>query len=355
MPLPPPPPSREGRPALSKPLPPPPPSREGRPALSVRDPRPLPAPPGIIPEIKLGMIESINDLSGNGMNPIWKVNLRGGGKVIVKAERQIESGVAFARGNINAISGIVTAITPTGAFAKLSPSEIGALNRCVPRPASLTSSLLQSAQKTVNLVKMRFDPTFHSSTAHDVEASCGKKAMTPTERADATTLFSSLRGNIRAWETLGQVLIADAVIGNHDRFNISSGTVGNFGNLIFSRDANGRVMRAQGYDSLDPFSGVSSMMYGVDIQEWIDSDGKYIKDNKAVFPGLAQKIVDNMNEWRMRPLKLADYGSAEVTWFWQGMGAAWDKLARDISTKVTKGQGIPSGVMARAKYLGWVR
>jgi hypothetical protein len=87
---------------------------------------------------------------------------------------------------------------------------------------------------------------------------------------------------------------------------------------------------------------------------WIEVYGKYIKDKNS-FPAFAKSVLAHVNEERMALLNLAPYTIDEERYLAEGLVQGWDKQANAVGIKVRAGKGVPSGLMARAKYLGFIR
>ncbi|WP_325342778.1 hypothetical protein [Xylophilus sp.] len=314
-----------------------------------------------------GNIQSIDDASGNGASPVWIVTLTSKDaadqhdRLVVKEEKQFVNAAgkhigAFARGNIDAMNYVMTTVSPTAVMEVLEPTENLALDTFSGRPDNLSRAARQAWEGTRLLLKMKFDPRFYAGSNKPVDDK--PYAMDENDRAKATHLLNGLRANVRAWQTLGQVVIADNLIGNYDRIAFESWEVTNFGNLIFSRDSSGNITHALGYDAVDPSSTLEKLLFGTNIDWWKANFGQYIKE-KHTFLAASQRVINHINRHRMEPLGLAPFGrnvtANEVRYFEQGLVIGWDKLANAIGVKVRSGKAIPSGLMARARYLGWVR
>ncbi len=319
----------------------------------------------------MNMIESIDDMSGGGMNPIWLVTMRGANvKLVVKAEKELNpSEAAVAKANMKAISDVMLVVSKTAAFARLDDKELNALENFRARPLTLRSAIIAAVKGEKHLTKMKFDPTFFCTSAAEPIAMGGKawQAMSPSDEARAILLFTALRGNKDAWRSLGQVIFADGLIGNNDRIYFANGNVSNFGNLIFSRDNVGNVTRALGYDTYYALADNAKMMYGTGIDTqtapkavnngpaeygWIESCGKWIR--KDMLPRLAKRIISSINKDRMAPFNLAPYSSTEEEqYLLEGLLQGWARQETSIGMKLRQGKGLPSGLVTRAKYLGF--
>lgn len=338
--------------------------------VAANGPPPLPPrrPAGILPFIGMNMVQSIDDMSGGGMNPIWLVTMRGGGvKLVVKAEMELNpSEAAFAKANMKAMSDVMMVVSKTSAFARLEDKELTALDSFVTRPLTLRSAITAAQTGTKHLTKMKFDPSFFCTSAGEpIGMGFAAQAMSPEQQAKSILLFTALRNNREAWRTLGQVVFADAMIGNNDRVSFENGRVSNFGNLIFARDTGGNVTHALGYDTYHAFADNAKMMYGTAIHtqtapmfdprgeaeySWIGSCGKWIK--KEMLPRLAKGIIDSINKERMIPFNLAPYTVLEEQkHLLDGLLQGSRRQESNIKTKLRQGQGLPSGLVARAKYL----
>ncbi len=319
----------------------------------------------------MNMIESIDDMSGGGMNPIWLVTMRGSVvKLVVKAEKELNpSEAAIAKANMKAMSDVMLVVSKTAAFARLDQAELTALEHFRARPLALRRAIVAASRGENHLTKMKFDPTFFCTSAAEPIAMGGKawQAMSPADEAKSILLFTALRGNKDAWRSLGQVIFADGMIGNNDRINFMNGSVSNFGNLIFSRDTSGNVTRALGYDTYFAYADSAKLMYGTNLDTqtapqaipggpaeygWIESCGKWIKKN--MLPRLAAGIIASINKQRMLPFNLAPYSSTEEEqYLLDGLRQGWARQETNIGMKLRQGKGLPSGVVARAKYLGF--
>ena len=202
------------------------------------------------------------------------------------------------------------------------------------------------------LVKTKFDPTFLSGSNARLEPGAWNQMSEP-EKVKARTIFTLLRGHHRAWQSLGEIAIADYVNGNADRLDLEVGRpqVQNYGNLIFSIDSSNNITHAMGLDAFDPHSA-DKFLLDADIDNWIENFGQHIKD-KGRFPITAQKIIAYINKDRMTPLGLTEYGNTEGLYLAEGMVMGWNKQAQTMKAKVWGQKNVPAGLLARAKYLGW--
>lgn len=355
------------------PLPPKPPHLQlGRSRSPGHMPPPVPPkPPGLIGVISQGFIESVAELGSGGMNPIWLVALKGGNaKIVLKLEAPFKQAVPkmvrntmqqewvpapqLAKANIQAMSNVMGTVSPTATMDTASPSELNALAAFGGLPESLKSKLADIRRGTHILLKMKYDSTFASMSNGSVES--GRfSSMSEKEKDEARKILEAIRGKTRVWQNLGSITIADALLGNSDRFDISNGGgVTNFGNMIFSRAKDGTINGAMGHDAVDPSKLLEKQMFGTNLGDWEQDFGVHIK-NKHSFISFAEKVIQELNKRRMNPLGIAPFGHAEQAAFAEGMVIGWDKLANKIGSTVRMGKGIPSGLMARAKYLGWVK
>lgn len=320
---------------------------------------PVPIPkPKLLKQIVAGSIHAIDDASGNGASPVWIVTLTSKDEtgqhdqLVVKEERQFSN----SRGNVGAMNQIMTTVSPSAAMEVLDQPEWLALDTFASRPAGLAQAARSAWLGQTVLLKMKYDPRFYAASNRPVDGQ--SRAMDEDDKAKATHLFNGLRANTKAWQTLGQVAIADNLIGNNDRIAFDGWTVTNFGNLIFSRDAQGKITHALGYDAVDPYGGPAKQIFGTDIEYWTSNFGCFIKE-KHTFVAAAHSVVRHINEARMEPLGLAPFGkniaANEAQFLAQGLMIGWDKLANAIGMRVRNGRSVPSGLMARARYLGWVK
>ena len=334
------------------------------PAVPARPGAPPPVPPrpaGMMLPIAAGQIKSIDEMVG-GMNPVWLVTMTNTPKkFVVKSEKAMSSdhGVlpnAQQVANIKAMNSIMGVVSAKTDMLALSAPELTALGSFSNSPQSMKDALQKVNSKQSILVKMYQDASFTSTPNKAVLDDGGfpENIMTDNDRMKSRSMFNKLRGNRAAWQSLGQVAIADALIGNSDRLTLSPPGVTNFGNLIFSTNAQGDIIHALGYDTIDPFTGNPKLLHGQDIREWISSFGAHIL-SKTKFTAIAMGVMSDIKRHRLDPLQMAPYTDGEAQALSEGLSMGWDKQAMWISSTVQSGKGIPSGLMARAKYLGWVR
>ena len=226
-------------PRFGTPLPPRPNTTPGTPTIGMRAPQVPPKPSGLIGAINPGGIETVAELGSGGMNPIWLVSMKGAAyKIVLKLEKQFKDDnykntPQLAKGNIKAMSNIMATVSPSATMEAASPRELDALQGFVGLPDSLKKELPNIRNGTFNLVKMKYDSTFASHSNLGVEKG-GFSSMSEKDKDEARKLLEAIRGKRRVWQNLGSITIADALIGNNDRVDISNGGVTNFGNLIFS-------------------------------------------------------------------------------------------------------------------------
>lgn len=318
-------------------------------------------------------------MSGAGASPIWKVITSTNRAVIVKEESPMKLNVmhsstggnkvehymapavakspAIQAAQLKGINQVMGVASATATMAMVEPSEMTAIESFATCPASFKGAIAAARSGGCILIKMNFDPKFATSANKGVpkdKTEAGDKIMTADDQRKARELFEGLRNNDKAWQTLGQVCIADYIVGNADRIDLEGGKVQNFGNLIFSKNAQGQITHALGYDAVNPFAGIQKNMYGSDIDDWVMNYGEVIRD-KRTFHKQATAIIADINAKRMLPLKLKPFSAREATALGTGLVAGWDDQAKAIRSRSAGGGGIPSGLMARAVWLGWVR
>lgn len=324
---------------------------------------PLPTPPQAAPPpvpprpanlmMTIGnAIENIQPMSPG--HPVWEVTMKGGSKIVVKSESiatsyntQGQHLAAMTPANVKAINGIMATVSPGHEQHPLTDAEITALAAFKAAPDDLAGYIQQARAKQQVLLKMKHDPGFRTL------GKATELSLTDKDKAAFNDLILALLGNAPAWQSLGKIAIADAFIGNNDRLDLGNKMVGNAGNVIFHRAADGKVTHAKGLDTLDPSASDAAHMYGTNITDWSNTFGVHIRD-KTQFPALAQAIIADFNRRNLTPLGITNLTPAEAGALAQGMVMGWDALAARIAGQVRAGNKVPSGVMARARYLGWV-
>lgn len=333
---------------------------------------------------RIGGVSKVEDLGGGGASQIWKVITSSNRALTVKEEAPSQANVAkfndakpvgqrfqhmqptavlnspaMQAAQVRGINSVMGVVSSTATMETVDAAEMKILETFSGCPASLKGAIASARSGAKMLLKMNFDPKFTTSANKSVptdKTQAGDGIMTAEDQKKAKELFEGLRANDKAWQTLGHVTIADHLVGNGDRLNLMDGDVKvqNYGNLIFSKNAQGQITHALGYDAINPFAGLAKNIYGTDIERWADEYGAFIRD-KSKFPDIAKQIIADINIKRMAPLKLQPFGPREIFALGTGLAQGWDKYANLIADRALRGQGVPSGLMARAVWMGWVR
>jgi hypothetical protein len=305
-----------------------------------------------IPEIVAGQIEAIEAIAPG--HPVFLVTLRDGSKVVVKADgiATTSDGTdisAMTRKNVIAIDELITAVSPGASTLPLSPSEIDAVAAFALAPADLAQWVTLVRQGRNIFLKMRQAVGF--TTLGKAE----ERNLSIDDKSKFNALIHKLRHNQKAWISMGAVSAVDLFVGNNDRIDFTLLRVGNAGNMIFQQEPNGTISKALGYDTLDPTANDSGLMYGtMNFRQWEDSFGKHLLDTRA-FGRKCQAIIASFNSRSLVPLGIAPLPLSDGSSLAAGLDQGASILSHKISTKVKLGQKVPSGIMARASYLGWVR
>jgi hypothetical protein len=299
-----------------------------------------------------GRIESVKPLAKG--HPVFLVTLKGStAKIVIKTESQqfigsIENPTRSPHSSKNAqmVSSLMGAVSQGVQNIPLTASEVEAL-KAVPNPdPSLKIAQLSVDAKQSFWVKMPFTPGLTG-----FGGLMKKTDLNAQEIGEVADLVARLKGNSKAWTGLGQIFVVDLFIGNGDRIDWEGMRVQNPGNLIFQADSNGDITRAVGLDAFDPNAGNAGQMYGTDIEEWKRAFGSVLKYHQA-YGRNAARIIESLNTWLKRGAGLDGFGNNESMGIAIGMDKGRAALQQRVAAQIKSGR-TPSGVMARATYLGW--
>lgn len=327
------------------------------------------APP--LPPIVAHNIKSITALAKD--HPVIKVTMINDFSLVVKSESSfhnsdvpgLESGIVkpdptkgirgkdlrpFNAPSAAVGSSLMGIVSPGTQSVPLTPAETQAIFSWPHLPTTMEMQRGQVAAKAAFLVKMPFLKGIVSTEAMK------DKVFDPANRPAMEQMAAELKGNMQVWKQLGRIFFVDAFVGNGDRVNFAEPRIQNISNLIFQTDGTGKIARAVGLDAFDPYGADAGRLYGSMIDAWITDFGQYIKDQTR-YPGLAVRWVQDLKtRWFLGRAGVdADLGATESNMLSMGMSQAYAALASRLSTDAKAGRKMPSGVMARAVYMGWVR
>ncbi len=330
------------------------------PPVPPRSPPPIPPRNGVMPEITSGSILSIIPISVG--HPVFQLVFRNGPTLVIKVEEHQGTGVyefkdgmnnisqdvtSFASHNVSQISGVMGIVSTRVQNTALSLNEMSALNSFSSKPAELIEALKRVNSKIGFFVKMPY------TTGIKTMGASMKRQITLNDTQELAQLAGDLKGNRAAWESLGSIFAADMFVGNGDRVMWEEGKVTNPGNLIFQRDASGKITRAVGLDAYDPNAGFESFMYGTNIEAWKASFGHSLKDMKG-YRRLAAQVMDSINDTWLKIGGVAErFGPMEITALAVGMEKGQAALKARIGGDIKAGKKTASGIVARAAFLGW--
>jgi hypothetical protein len=325
--------------------------------------RPAPLPPGPPPvppkgdamlTLVKGHITAVTPLAKG--HPVFLVTLKGTkAKVVVKTENiQFIGGAEdpkrspMAAQNAKLVSQMMGSVSKGVQNIPLTASEVEAL-KAAPNPDPALKNAMQMVEaKQQFWVKMPFTPgltTFGKLQKRD--------DLDANDIAELGDTIQRLKGNSKAWTGMGQILLVDLFIGNADRIYWEEMKVVNPGNLIFQTNSRGEIERAVGLDAYDPNAGQAGQMYGSDIEDWKRAFGSVLKNTKA-YNRNADRIIESLNKWLKDKANLAGFGKNESMAVTIGMDQGHTILRQKIQAQIARGR-TPSGVMARAVYLGWTK
>lgn len=313
---------------------------------------PAPATGSALPELLTSQISAIDAISPG--HPVFLVTLGNSAtKLVIKVEDHASSidGLdlkPMTRHNIGVINDIMGTVSAGVDSVPLSELEVAAVAAFRASPAELAMwlALVQSGQKV--MLKMAHNAGFTTL------GKASELSLSDKDKSRLNSLILKLRNNSKAWLSMGAITAADLFVGNNDRIDFNVGVIGNAGNMIFQEEANGSINRALGYDNLDPTASDAGFMYGRNIRAWQDVFGIHLRDVRA-YGRKCQTVIQNFNARTLAPLGIAPLSPADGSSLAAGMELGRNALARKISDRMKIGQKVPSGVAARALWLGWVR
>jgi hypothetical protein len=317
------------------------------------------------------VIASITPLAKD--HPVVKVTLVNGFAFVVKAETSrhdsqlpgLSMGIVkpdpvkgtagkdlrpFNKASAEVSSSLMSLVSPGTQSVPLNTAETAAIMGWRSLPMTLSQMAQQISGRAAFLVKMPFLKGVTSTEAMK------DKVFDPANKPAMAKMAAELEGNTPVWKGLGKIILVDAFVGNGDRIDFSGNRIQNISNLIFQTDAQGEIVKAVGLDVFDPYAADAGRMHGTMIDAWITDFGQYIKDQFR-YMALASSIVNDLSTRWFKGAAGVDtsLGGGEAAALGVGMSQAYAELSRKLSGDAKMGRRMPSGVMARAVYLGWVQ
>lgn len=347
-------------------------------------PRPNPSPLGIartdhvtrtrtgLREIKQSQIEAITNLAGEG-HPVFRITFTDQAQMVLKAENVSGSNALTAR-RFNAVSATMSLVDPSATAEALSASELATIKQAKDKGTTYFKRCLTAPDTLfvwtkMNMLKRIKD--FDVGNPNDDD-----------DKAEMQLIMQKLKGNVRAWRSLGEVFAGDFFIGNGDRveFDVKtrksrflskkrgkikslSADIVNLGNIFFKFDKNGDIKKSLAIDNFDPNSEhIRSVMTDsddpVNVKEWQRGPGELLKGkNKGARKQFANGMVDAMLERAQRFGSTINFDGIEATELAAGLESGIAKLKSRLVAEMNHkefSKNVPEGIVKRMKFLRWI-
>lgn len=314
-----------------------------------------------LPTIIARDIKAVTDL--DGAHYVFLLTFNTGEQIVLKAESGVSTTNRAKSHDLGVkIMGAVSAVKAK-ALTEAEKLQVSLIDTGISRDFFRAEQVIRGGQ--YNWVKAAFQQglTGMKGYAQILDQVNGFGVDNPVKKAEAKAhmikLNKQLKGNTRAWKSLGEVIAADMLIANSDRINLHYGQFVNLGNVQFRRVGN-KIVEAVGLDTFDPAqAGRAGDMFSINTTDWQNEFGKYLKDMDAAKTKLnacmehGKEDIDSI------------YGAGTCTWgkkegdaLFSGYKSGVEKLkskAKLMAPKLMKqGSAAPKGLMLKFNYLAWI-
>jgi hypothetical protein len=184
--------------------------------------------------------------------------------------------------------------------------------------------------------------------------------FTPGQVAVLASIVTQLKGNVRVWETLGEIVVTDLFIGNADRIapafdaiaetTDGQATLQNAGNIFFKFDKDGNLKKAVALDNFDSVQTASMLNSRILPDQWKQVFAPILRDD-PVSMLFSRSVVEQVVRHADDAGLPVDLGQVERAAFNFGFGRGIQKLQAYVKMKGRN--NLPPGVAARVEFLNW--
>jgi hypothetical protein len=314
-----------------------------------------------LPDIIASNIKAVTDL--DGAHYVFLLTFNTGEQVVLKAESGVSTTNRAKSHDLGVkIMGVVSAVKAK-ALTEAEKMQVGLIDTGISRDFFRAEQVVRSGN--YNWVKAAFQSGLAGlkGVAQFVDTVNGFGVDNPIKKAEAKATMikmnKDLKGNTKAWESLGGIIAADMLIANSDRINLHYGQIVNLGNVQFRRSGK-KIVEAVGLDTFDPAqAGRAGDMFSTNIQEWQNEFGIYLKDLTQAKTQLFACMESGKAEIdQLYGAGTCEWGKKESNALYSGYVKGIEKLKAKMKLQGPKlmkqGSAAPKGLMLKLNWLGWL-